>query len=243
MNFDDIINKIEEVGINISRVILEGKLQEAYDLGYNDPYVLSQKSVESIRNNIQLTMDRRKMELYKENFKGVPNNEDRLEMKSYEFVESILPQIITTDEKDKIPEKGSTSFDAIREWVKEKCDETGRDIIEKQLKELYSQGRIDGHRDEIEKLLRRVSWKANDIIRNEKLKIYKENFYEKPTEEALVQMKGYEFLEEKLPKIIEKYLEPPREGSIAYKIEQSRRPNTYTPFPDLSSDFAVKEVE
>ena len=57
-------------------------------------------------------------------------------------MESILPHIITTDEKDKVPEKGSISFATIHEWVEKECVETGRDIVEKLLKEIYSQGRI-----------------------------------------------------------------------------------------------------
>ncbi len=214
MNFDEFGKMIKDAGINMSLVLVEGKAQEAYKLGYDDPYVPSQASVDNIRHIIQSTMDKRKMELYQDNFEGVPNSEDKLEMKSYEFVESILPQIITTDEKDKIPEKGSTSFDPIHEWVEKECVKTGKDIVEEILLKIYSRGRIEGHLDEVNKLLLRVLWNANKTIRSEKERIYKENYYDKPTEEALVQMKGYNYLEEKLPEIIQKYLEPQGEETI-----------------------------
>lgn len=85
--------------------------------------------------------------------------------------------------------------------------EITRDVLEEKLQEAYGQGVNDGFRNRIDNTLDNIRGNTMLEIQKRKRVLYENNFYNKPAEEAVVEMKALEYLEKHIPEIIAIYRE------------------------------------
>ncbi len=95
-------DKIKEIsmwlvnqGIGIAQEILDEKLQEAYKQGQMDTYHEQiDKTLDNIMYNTMLHINQKKKELYEKNYYNEPSEEDKLQMRAYEYLTENLSTII-----------------------------------------------------------------------------------------------------------------------------------------------------
>ena len=82
-----------------------------------------------------------------------------------------------------------------------------REVLEEKLQEAYEQGRMEGFHKQIDETLDNIHYNTMMEIKRRKQVLYESNFYNKPEEDAVVEMKALEYLEKHIPEIITKYKE------------------------------------
>ena len=95
-------DKIKEIsswllnqGVEITRDVLEEKLQEAYKQGQIDTYHEQvQATLDNILFNTMQNIKLKKKELYENNFYNIPSDEDIIKMRAYEYLSENLNEII-----------------------------------------------------------------------------------------------------------------------------------------------------
>lgn len=95
----------------------------------------------------------------------------------------------------------------IATFLLDSVTEITRDVLEEKLQEAYEQGVNEGFRNRIDRTLDDIRGNTLLEIKNRKQVLYEKNFYNKPAEEAVVEMKALEYLEEHIPEIIITYSE------------------------------------
>ena len=99
-NIREIASWLLEQGREITREVLEEKLEEAYRQGWADARSEgTDAALADILNNATLEIKQRMQTLYERNFYNVPSPEDQNEMRAYEFLLENLPQIIREYQK------------------------------------------------------------------------------------------------------------------------------------------------
>lgn len=95
-------DKIKEIsmwlvnqGIGVAQEILDEKLQEAYKQGQMDAYHEQiDKTLDNIMYNTMLQINQKKKELYEKNYYNEPSEEDKIQMRVYEYLTENLSTII-----------------------------------------------------------------------------------------------------------------------------------------------------
>lgn len=95
-------DKIKEIsiwllnqGAEITRDVLEEKLQEAYKQGQIDTYHEQvEATLDNILFNTMQNINLKKKELYENNFYNNPSDEDIIKMRAYEYLSENLSEII-----------------------------------------------------------------------------------------------------------------------------------------------------
>lgn len=82
-----------------------------------------------------------------------------------------------------------------------------REVLEEKLQEAYEQGRMESFHEQIDETLDNIHYNTMLEIKRRKQVLYESNFYNKPEEDAVVEMKALEYLEKHIPEIITKYKE------------------------------------
>lgn len=79
------------------------------------------------------------------------------------------------------------------------------EALEDRLQEAYNQGRLDGFIKQVDNTLDDIHYNTMQEIRKRKEKLYEENFYNTPSEEAIIEMKALQYIEEHIGEIIRQY--------------------------------------
>ena len=82
-----------------------------------------------------------------------------------------------------------------------------REVLEEKLQEAYEQGRMESFYKQIDETLDNIHYNTMLEIKRRKQVLHENNFYNKPEEDAVVEMKALEYLEKHIPEIITKYKE------------------------------------
>lgn len=82
-----------------------------------------------------------------------------------------------------------------------------REVLEEKLQEAYEQGRMESFHKQIDETLDNIRCNTMLEIKRRKQILYENNFYNKPEEDAVIEMKALEYLEKNIPEIITKYKE------------------------------------
>ena len=85
--------------------------------------------------------------------------------------------------------------------------EITREVLEEILQKAYDTGREDSFRIEVDKIVDNIYYCTMLEINKRKQVLYENNFYNKPEEEAVIEMKALEYLEKHLPQILTDYKE------------------------------------
>lgn len=80
-----------------------------------------------------------------------------------------------------------------------------REVLEEKLQEAYEQGRMESFHKQIDETLDNIRYNTMQEIKRRKQALYGNNFYNKPEEDAVVEMKALEYLEKHIPEIITMY--------------------------------------
>lgn len=112
------------------------------------------------------------------------------------------------ERNNRISERNRETRKKIQEfvnWLFEQSIEITKEAIAEKLYEEYTQGLYNGYIEACNDTLESI--KSNIILEIErrKTKLYESNFYNKPSEDAVIQMKAYEYLIENLGDIIKGY--------------------------------------
>src|SRR5699024_12537684 len=91
----------------------------------------------------------------------------------------------------------------ISDWIISQGAEIARDVLEEKLKEAYDQGRLDMYNEQVDDTLDNILCNTKRNINIEKIKLQDKNFYNKATEEDVINKRTYEYLNEYLAEIIE----------------------------------------
>lgn len=92
-------------------------------------------------------------------------------------------------------------------FILEQGVEITRDVLEEKIQEAYEQGRMESYHKQIDETLDNIHYNTMMEIKRRKQVLYESNFYNKPEEDAVVEMKALEYLEKHIPEIITKYKE------------------------------------
>jgi len=91
----EISNWLLNQGAEITRDVLEEKLQEAYKQGQIDAYHEQvEATLDNILFNTMQNINLKKKELYENNFYNKPSDEDIIKMRAYEYLSENLSEII-----------------------------------------------------------------------------------------------------------------------------------------------------
>lgn len=93
----------------------------------------------------------------------------------------------------------------IAKWILEEGKNITREVLEAKLEEAYNQGRNTSFREQIDKTLDDIHYNTMQKIKHDKQVLLESNFYDKPTDKDIIQMKALEYLEEHIGEIIIKY--------------------------------------
>ncbi len=91
----DILDFLMEQGKEITREVLEEKLEEAYKQGRidsSDEWI--ERTLNDIYHNIVLELDKRKNKLAQENFYNEPSMDAQIEMRAYDLTREIVTQVV-----------------------------------------------------------------------------------------------------------------------------------------------------
>ena len=91
----DILDFLMEQGKEITREVLEEKLEEAYKQGRidsSDEWI--ERTLNDIYHNIVLELDKRKNKLAQENFYNEPSMDAQIEMRAYDLTREIDTQVV-----------------------------------------------------------------------------------------------------------------------------------------------------
>lgn len=92
-------------------------------------------------------------------------------------------------------------------WLLEQGIEVAREVLEDKLEEAYNKGKSEAYTEALEVAADDIWHNVTQKIKREKKELYEKNFYQMPSEEAVIQMRAYEYLEENLANIIKQYKE------------------------------------
>lgn len=91
----EILNFLIEQGKEIPWSVLEETLEKVYNLGRQDAYSeQTDKELDNICVNFFHEINRRRNKLLEENFYREPSTEAVIEMKAYDLIKEILPEVI-----------------------------------------------------------------------------------------------------------------------------------------------------
>ena len=91
----DILDFLMEQGKEITREVLEEKLEEAYKQGRIDSSdERIERTLNDIYHNIVLELDKRKNKLAQENFYNEPSMDAQIEMRAYDLTREIVTQVV-----------------------------------------------------------------------------------------------------------------------------------------------------
>lgn len=100
----------------------------------------------------------------------------------------------------------STLID-IAKWIWNQGTEITIEVLEQKLQEVYNKGRLDSYLEQVDKTLDNIHYSTIMEIKRRKKLLYESNFYNKPSDEDVVQMKALEYIEENIGQIIIQYKE------------------------------------
>ena len=92
---DELVGGTPKENAQITRDVLNEKLEEAYKQGQLDGYHEQvETTLDNILSNTMLDIDKKKKVLFEKNFYNVPSEEDAIEMRVYEYLTENLPKIV-----------------------------------------------------------------------------------------------------------------------------------------------------
>ena len=95
----------------------------------------------------------------------------------------------------------------IAKWIWNQGTEITIEVLEQKLQEVYNKGRLDSYLEQVDKTLDNIHYNTIMEIKRRKKLLYESNFYNKPSDEDVVQMKALEYIEENIGQIIIQYKE------------------------------------
>ena len=98
-----------------------------------------------------------------------------------------------------------TNIKELAKWLMNQTATITREVLEERLLEAYNQGRLDAIYKQIDSTLDDIY--ANTLlgVRKRKAELYEQNFYNIPSDEAIVEMKALLYIEEHIGEIIRQY--------------------------------------
>lgn len=90
-------------------------------------------------------------------------------------------------------------------WLMNQAATITREVLEERLLEAYNQGRLDAVYNQIDKTLDDIHCNTIMEVKQRKAKLYEQNFYNIPSDEAIVEMKALQYIEDHIGEIIRQY--------------------------------------
>ena len=95
----------------------------------------------------------------------------------------------------------------ISRWFLEQGINSTREALEEKLQEVYNQGKKESLKKQVDKTIDDIYYNVIKKIQQDKKVLYENNFYNKPSEKDVIQMRALEYLEEHIGEIIKQYKE------------------------------------
>lgn len=96
-------------------------------------------------------------------------------------------------------------FKELAKWLMNQAATITREALEDRLLEAYNQGRLDAFCKQVDNTLDDIHHNTLMEIKQRKAKLYEQNFYTVPSDEAIVEMKALQYIEEHIGEIIRQY--------------------------------------
>ncbi len=95
----------------------------------------------------------------------------------------------------------------LAKWLMNQATTITIEALEERLLEAYNQGRLDAFIKHVDNTLDNIHYNTMLEIKQRKAKLYEQNFFNIPSEEAIVEMKALQYIEEHIGEIIRQYRE------------------------------------
>lgn len=95
----------------------------------------------------------------------------------------------------------------ISRWIFEQGTNITREALEEKIQKAYEQGKIDSFQEKVDETIDNIRFNTIRKIEHDKKALFESNFYDKPSEKDVIQMKALEYLEEHIGEIITQYKE------------------------------------
>lgn len=92
-------------------------------------------------------------------------------------------------------------------WLLDQGAAITGEVLEEKLQEAYNQGRLDSFHEQVAETIDNIRSNTMLEIKRRKQVLFENNFYNIPSEEAIIEMKALEYLEEHIPEIVVQYTE------------------------------------
>ena len=93
----------------------------------------------------------------------------------------------------------------LAKWLMNQTTTITREVLEERLLEAYNQGRLDAVYSYSDKTLDDIHHNTIMEIKQRKAKLYEQNFYNLPSDEAIVEMKALQYVEDHIGELIRQY--------------------------------------
>ena len=93
----------------------------------------------------------------------------------------------------------------ISKWFLEQGKSSTKEAIEEKLQEAYNQGKNESLKKQVDRTIDDIYYNIIKKIEQDKKVLYENNFYNKPSEKDVIQMRALEYLEEHIGEIIKQY--------------------------------------
>lgn len=93
----------------------------------------------------------------------------------------------------------------LAKWLMNQATTITIEALEERLLEAYNQGRLDAFNNQVDNTLDNIHYNTMLEIKQRKAKLYEQNFFNIPSEEAIVEMKALQYIEEHIGEIIRQY--------------------------------------
>ena len=98
-----------------------------------------------------------------------------------------------------------TNLKELAKWLTNQATTITLEVLEDRLMEAYNQGRLDAFNKQVDNTLDDIRHNTMLEITQRKAKLYEQNFFNIPSEEAIVEMKALQYIEEHIEEIICRY--------------------------------------
>lgn len=93
----------------------------------------------------------------------------------------------------------------LAKWLMNQASTITREVLEERLLEAYNQGRLDAVYNDIHNTLDDIHHNTLMEIKQRKTQLYEQNFYNIPSDEAIIEMKALQYIEDHIGEIIRQY--------------------------------------
>lgn len=98
-----------------------------------------------------------------------------------------------------------TNIKELAKWLMNQAATITIEALEDRLLEAYNQGRLDAFNKQVDNTLDNIHYNTMLEIKQRKAKLYEQNFFNIPSDEAIVEMKALQYVEEHIGEIIRQY--------------------------------------